>query len=111
MFISPTTHHARSDPRSQMSRAQSHRRRSSRPATRWPVRSTKPAWLARSLVGHKGYVTNRHISVMPAAEVIAKYHDLWHVERSFRMSKPIWTPGPFLTAYATPRIPSRHHPD
>ena len=22
-----------------------------------------------------------------AAEVIAKYHDLWHVERSFRMSK------------------------
>ena len=24
---------------------------------------------------------------MPAAEVIAKYHDLWHVERSFRMSK------------------------
>ena len=24
---------------------------------------------------------------MPAAEIIAKYHDLWHVERSFRMSK------------------------
>ena len=24
---------------------------------------------------------------MSAAEVIAKYHDLWHVERSFRMSK------------------------
>ena len=24
---------------------------------------------------------------MPAAEVIAKYHDLWHVENSFRMSK------------------------
>ena len=24
---------------------------------------------------------------MPAAEVIAKYHDLWRVERSFRMSK------------------------
>ena len=24
---------------------------------------------------------------MPAAEVIAKYHDLWHVEQSFRMSK------------------------
>ena len=24
---------------------------------------------------------------MPAAEVIAKYHDLWHVEKSFRMSK------------------------
>ena len=24
---------------------------------------------------------------MPAAEVVAKYHDLWHVEKSFRMSK------------------------
>jgi len=24
---------------------------------------------------------------MTATEVIAKYHDLWHVERSFRMSK------------------------
>ncbi len=24
---------------------------------------------------------------MPATEVIAKYHDLWHVEQSFRMSK------------------------
>ena len=26
-------------------------------------------------------------SVMPAAEVIASYHDLWHVEASFRMAK------------------------
>jgi hypothetical protein len=42
---------------------------------------------AQSLVGLKGYVTNLDITVMPAAEVIAKYHDLWHVERSFRMSK------------------------
>lgn len=24
---------------------------------------------------------------MPATEVIAKYHDRWHVEKSFRMSK------------------------
>ena len=42
---------------------------------------------AQSLVGLKGYVTNLPSTVMPAAEVIAKYHDLWHVERSFRMSK------------------------
>jgi hypothetical protein len=42
---------------------------------------------ARSLVGLKGYVTNVPATVMPAGEVIAKYHDLWHVERSFRMSK------------------------
>lgn len=42
---------------------------------------------AQSLVGLKGYVTNVPLAVMPAAEVIAKYHDLWHVEKSFRMSK------------------------
>lgn len=42
---------------------------------------------ARRLVGLKGYVTNVAATVMPAHEVIAKYHDLWQVERSFRMSK------------------------
>jgi len=42
---------------------------------------------AQSLVGLKGYVTNLDITAMTAAEVIAKYHDLWKVERSFRMSK------------------------
>lgn len=52
-------------------------------------RSIDEASLARaqSLVGLKGYVTNVPVAVMPAAEVIAKYHDLWHVEKSFRMSK------------------------
>jgi transposase len=42
---------------------------------------------AQSLVGLKGYVTNIPATVMAAGEVIGKYHDLWHVERSFRMSK------------------------
>jgi hypothetical protein len=42
---------------------------------------------AQSLVGLKGYVTNLDINLMSATEVIAKYHDLWHVERSFPMSK------------------------
>ncbi len=42
---------------------------------------------ARALVGLKGYVTNIDATLMPAAEVIASYHDLWHVEQSFRMSK------------------------
>jgi hypothetical protein len=42
---------------------------------------------ARKLAGLKGYVTNIPVSVMPAAEVISCYHDLWHVEQSFRMSK------------------------
>lgn len=42
---------------------------------------------AQSLVGLKGYVTNVSVAVMPPTEVIARYHDLWHVEKSFRMSK------------------------
>lgn len=42
---------------------------------------------AETLVGLKGYVTNITSAVMPAAEVITSYHDLWHIEQSFRMSK------------------------
>jgi hypothetical protein len=42
---------------------------------------------ARRLVGLKGYVTNMPANLMAAPEVIAAYHDLWHVEQSFRMSK------------------------
>ena len=42
---------------------------------------------ARSLVGLKGYVSNIPAHDMPASEVIGSYHDLWHVEQSFRMSK------------------------
>jgi hypothetical protein len=42
---------------------------------------------ARALVGLKGYVTNIPVTLMLAGEVISSYHDLWHVEQSFRMSK------------------------
>ena len=42
---------------------------------------------AKSLVGLKGYLTNIPTTIMPAGEVVASYHDLWHVEQSFRMSK------------------------
>lgn len=42
---------------------------------------------ARDLVGLKGYVTNIPATTMTATDVIASYHDLWHVEQSFRMSK------------------------
>jgi transposase len=42
---------------------------------------------ARALVGLKGYVTNIEAALMPAGEVIGSYHDLWHVEQSFRMPK------------------------
>ena len=53
------------------------------------TRSLDEASLARArrLVGLKGYVTNIPRDLMPASEVIASYHDLWHVEASFRMSK------------------------
>jgi transposase len=39
---------------------------------------------AKALAGIKGYVTNLDI---PDQEVINSYHQLWHVEQSFRMSK------------------------
>ncbi len=42
---------------------------------------------ARSLVGLKGYVTNIPARLMDAAEVVSSYHELWHVDQSFRMSK------------------------
>jgi len=42
---------------------------------------------ARQLAGLKGYVTNLPTTTMDGAAVIAAYHDLWHVEQSFRMTK------------------------
>ncbi|MPV36949.1 IS1634 family transposase [Georgenia subflava] len=53
------------------------------------ARSLDEAALARArrLVGLKGYVTNIPAQLMPAGEVIGSYHELWHVEQSFRMSK------------------------
>ena len=42
---------------------------------------------ARSLVGLKGYVTNIPARLIDAGEVVSSYHELWHVEQSFRMSK------------------------
>lgn len=42
---------------------------------------------AHRIAGWKGYVTNLPATTMDAVEVIASYHQLWHVEQSFRMSK------------------------
>ncbi len=42
---------------------------------------------ARRVAGLKGYVTNIPATAMEAHEVMSSYHDLWHVEQSFRMSK------------------------
>ena len=39
------------------------------------------------LLGVKGYVTNIPEKTMSSTEVVAYYHDLWHVEQAFRMSK------------------------
>lgn len=42
---------------------------------------------AMRMTGWKGYVTNIEKDIMPDLEVISSYHELWHVEQSFRMSK------------------------
>ena len=52
-----------------------------------PALDEKALARARKLAGLKGYVTNLPVSVMSPAEVISRYHDLWQVEQSFRMSK------------------------
>jgi transposase len=42
---------------------------------------------AEKLLGIKGYVTNIPEQEMPDKEIIEYYHDLWHVEQAFRMTK------------------------
>lgn len=41
----------------------------------------------RLLLGIKGYCTDLRESQLPAKQVIERYHHLWRVEQSFRMSK------------------------
>lgn len=42
---------------------------------------------AREALGYKGYVTNIPQAVMTGEQIIVAYHDLFQVERSFRMTK------------------------
>ena len=42
---------------------------------------------AKVLAGIKGYVTNLSTAEASNVQAIAYYHQLWHVEQSFRMSK------------------------
>jgi len=42
---------------------------------------------AQLLLGVKGYCTNIPEAQLDNASVIARYHDLWHVEKAFRMAK------------------------
>lgn len=58
--------------------------RSSKDRTHY-VFNTKLFQRAQQLEGLKGYLTSLH--ALPAAEIVAQYHSLWHVEKSFRMSK------------------------
>jgi transposase len=39
------------------------------------------------LIGVKGYITNIPDNVLSNNQVIGYYHELWHVEQAFRMSK------------------------
>lgn len=39
------------------------------------------------LLGIKGYCTNIPENILSDDQVVAHYHDLWHVEQAFRMSK------------------------
>ena len=42
---------------------------------------------AQQVAGLKGYVTNIDPEIMTGEQVVAAYHDLYQVERSFRMTK------------------------
>lgn len=42
---------------------------------------------ARTLAGWKAYITNLLLEVATADFVIGAYHQLWHIEQAFRMSK------------------------
>ena len=41
----------------------------------------------KKLLGLKGYATNIPSHILSDEEIISRYHDLWHVEASFRMAK------------------------
>lgn len=41
----------------------------------------------KNLLGIKGYVTNIPENIFSNEQMIARYHELWHVEQGFRMSK------------------------
>jgi hypothetical protein len=51
---------------------------------------------ARRMAGLKGYVTNIPATLMESGEVLTAYHDLWHIEQSFRISKSDLGARPFF---------------
>lgn len=42
---------------------------------------------AKALLGVKGYYTNVTVNVLTNLEIIERYHDLWHIEHTFRVAK------------------------
>jgi hypothetical protein len=58
----------------------------------------------RALAGWKGYTTN--LTTESAQFVIDAYHQLWHIEKAFRMSKQTYRPGRSTTTCANPSKPT-----
>ena len=56
---------------------------------------------AQHLLGVKGYCTNIPPAQLDNASVIARYHDLWHVEKAFRMAKSDLASRPIFHFNAT----------
>lgn len=54
------------------------------------------------LLGIKGYCTNIPRSKLDNKSVIARYHDLWHVEKAFRMAKSDLATRPIFHFNETP---------
>lgn len=50
----------------------------------------------RLLLGIKGYCTDLSEQQLSNELVIDRYHQLWHIEQSFRMSNSICKPAPFI---------------
>jgi hypothetical protein len=65
---------------------------------------------ARALAGIKGYVTSLRAcpdgTPVTAEFVIGAYHQLFQIEKAFRMAKSACRPGPSTTAPATPSKPT-----
>lgn len=61
---------------------------------------------ARYVSGLKGFVTNLALETMDGAAVGAANHELYQVERSFRMAKSDLAPGPCSTESGTASRPT-----
>ena len=63
---------------------------------------------AQQVAGLKGYVTNIDPDTMTGEQVVAAYHDLYQVERSFRMTKSDLATADLPPAARQHRSPPHH---